>query len=161
MYLLMYVCTCLSVCLYVCMYVHVCLSVCMYMSVCMYVHVCLSVCMSVCLLSVEKPLVELGNSSEKFGWNSKPPPKVSGSSWVPSPSQNLTLTLNGPPKLTLTPIFNLTPTKPKAKMHDPQKSLGPLPNLLQFSWYPLSTQTCIDFLSSVWLLFAVQCAGLC
>ena len=52
-----------------------------------------------------------------------------GLSQVWGPSQNLTLTLNEPPKVTLTlpPILTLTPTKPKPKMHNPPKSLGPLP----------------------------------
>ena len=54
-----------------------------------------------------------------------------GPSCVPGPSQNPTLTLNEPPKLTLTllPILTLTPTKPQ--MHYPpppkkkKKKLGP------------------------------------
>ena len=62
-------------------------------------------------------------------------PWILGSSWVLGPSQNLTLTLNEPKKLTLTipPILTLTLilnlTKPKFIIHDQPKKLGPATQL--------------------------------
>ena len=59
-----------------------------------------------------------------------------GSSRVPGPSTNLPLTLNEPPKLTLTLtlFLNLTP-----KCMTPQESLGLLPNLVRRFSYVVGT----------------------
>ena len=54
---------------------------------------------------------------------------------VTGPNQNLTLTLNEPPVLTLT--LNLTPTKPKCKIPNLPKMLGPIAQLPKkfTKWY--------------------------